>query len=514
MIKRAVFLTIILSLSSILLNSCKEEVDLPVAAFDFSPQTGNTNTAFTFNTSETTPGSVEGSYITTYYWDWNSDGVWDDTSSETTITHQFSSANTYNVTLRVRNNQGYTNIENITKTVTVTTDSNQDPSTPTLISPANGATDIALNIELNWTASDPEGDPLVFDVFLGTSASPELVQSNNTTTTYQTTGLEENTTYFWKITAKDSHGNSAHSVLRSFTTEGDGPGINLPPNKPTNPYPETLDENQPINRTLSWSCSDPNGDALKYKVYFGTSQEAPMSAFDLSATFYNPGLLLKSTKYYWRIEASDPDGETTVGETWQFTTGSNDISCPSSFIDPRNSRTYNTAQIGNQCWMAENLDIGAMVYSTTASDNQTNNSNTEKFCYNNNETNCENYGGLYQWNELMQYIHTEEPQGICPEGWHIPSETEWQTMVEYLGGNFVAGEKMKINGTSGFDALMGGGRNTSGSFSDLNLYGYFWSSSELNDEKAWQIHISNDLNGVFYNYQQKNVGNSIRCIKN
>lgn len=514
MIKRVILLSVILVSFSFLLQSCKEDIDPPVAAFDFSPQTGTTKTAFTFNASSTFPGSVEGNYITTYYWDWNSDGVWDEKSLESTITHQFTIPNTYNVTLRVRNNEGYTNIEDAKKTINVISDSNQPPAAPNLITPTNGATDIATDIELSWTASDPEGDPLVFDVYLGTSAIPVLVQSNNTSTSYETIGLIESTTYFWKIIAKDSHGNTTSSVLRNFTTEGEGGGVNRAPNKPTNPYPTTSSNNQSINKTLSWACSDPNGDNLTYKIYFGTTPEPPIIAFNITNTFYNPGLLLNNTTYYWHIEATDPEDLTTIGETWQFTTGNNNISCPTSFTDTRDSHVYNTVQIGNQCWMAENLNFGSMIISSTANDNQTNNSETEKYCYNNNENNCDNYGGLYQWDELMQYVHTQEIQGICPEGWHVPSNIEWQTMVDYLGGNFVAGEKMRINGTSGFDALMGGQRNISGSFSDLNLYGYYWSSSELDSEKAWQIHISSTLNAVFYNYKEKNAGNSIRCIKN
>jgi len=101
---------------------------------------------------------------------------------------------------------------------------------------------------------------------------------------------------------------------------------------------------------------------------------------------------------------------------------------------------------------------------------QSNNSEIEKYCYGNDLNTCLTYGGLYQWNEMMQYSLIPSVQGICPSGWHIGSMNEWQTLTNFLGGSGVAGDKMKESGyvhwnppntgtnESGFTALPGGNK--------------------------------------------------------
>ncbi|MFW5974714.1 MAG: FISUMP domain-containing protein, partial [Bacteroidota bacterium] len=211
-----------------------------------------------------------------------------------------------------------------------------------------------------------------------------------------------------------------------------------------------------------------------------------------------------------KIIAFDPDDESTEGELWSFTTGSQDPDCPSSFTDERNDKTYEAVQVGVQCWMAENLDFGEMLTSGQATDNST----TEKFCYQDNENNCDDYGGLYQWDELMQYTQVEEVGGICPEGWHLPSENEWHYLVEHHGGSFAAGKRLKEGGSSGFEALLAGTRNTSSNYEELDLKGYYWSSTQLDEDEALLIHFDDDIDGVFFNYGDKDRANSVRCVKN
>jgi uncharacterized protein (TIGR02145 family) len=126
-------------------------------------------------------------------------------------------------------------------------------------------------------------------------------------------------------------------------------------------------------------------------------------------------------------------------------------------------KNYQTVQIGTQCWFKENLNIGTRI---NGSQDQTNNGVIEKYCYDDNEANCNTYGGLYQWDELMQYVTTQGAKGLCPDGWHIPTDAEWTTLTTYPGGESVAGGKMKStsgwynngNGSnsSGFTALPGG----------------------------------------------------------
>jgi uncharacterized protein (TIGR02145 family) len=115
--------------------------------------------------------------------------------------------------------------------------------------------------------------------------------------------------------------------------------------------------------------------------------------------------------------------------------------CGNSFV--YQGKNYSTIQIGTQCWMKQNMNAGTRINGNVP---QTDNGIIEKHCYNDVEDSCDIYGGLYQWNEMMQYLTTESTRGICPEGYHIPSSAEWDILANYLGGPSVAGGKMKETG--------------------------------------------------------------------
>ena len=213
--------------------------------------------------------------------------------------------------------------------------------------------------------------------------------------------------------------------------------------------------------------------------------------------------------------------------------------CGDPLRDFRDGQTYNTIQIGNQCWMAQNLNVGIMI---NGNNNQTDNDTIEKYCYNNDTANCDTYGGLYQWDEMMQYVTTEGAQGICPNGWHLPTDSEWMTLEESLGmcsgtasgcsgetgwrgtdeGSKLAGnEPLWANGNldqnanfgmSSFEALPGGYRNTSGSFNNLFGGAYFRTSNE-NILNTWTRYLSFSHAQVFRTYNNKAHGYSVRCIK-
>lgn len=136
------------------------------------------------------------------------------------------------------------------------------------------------------------------------------------------------------------------------------------------------------------------------------------------------------------------------------------IPCPSTPTVDYGGKTYNTVLIGSQCWFKENLNVGNMVTGYPAMD-----TTIEKHCYNNDPANCETYGALYMWDEAMKYVTTEGAQGICPDGWHIPTEAEVQTLVTYVenDGNSLKREDQGSDdgqGTNvkGFSALLNGGR--------------------------------------------------------
>jgi uncharacterized protein (TIGR02145 family) len=206
--------------------------------------------------------------------------------------------------------------------------------------------------------------------------------------------------------------------------------------------------------------------------------------------------------------------------------------CGNSLIDTRDGKFYLTVLIGTQCWMAENLNVGTKINSTAGGYQQTDNDTIEKYCYNNDVANCAIYGGLYEWTEAMQYLTTEGAQGICPNGWHIPTDGEWTILTNFLGGESVAGGKMKSTGTieagtglwyspntgatneSGFTGLPAGFRHFSnGYFGTLGFYGRFWSSSQYLMYYAWYRSLDYSYANVTRSYYSKVYGFSVRCLK-
>ncbi|MEI6455046.1 MAG: FISUMP domain-containing protein [bacterium] len=213
--------------------------------------------------------------------------------------------------------------------------------------------------------------------------------------------------------------------------------------------------------------------------------------------------------------------------------------CGQPITDPRDGKTYNTVQIGTQCWMAQNMNIGTIVDIPIK---QSNNDIIEKYCYGDIEANCDIYGGLYIWDEMMQYTTTPAAQGICPPGWHVPTGAEWCTVMEYLDptvdcplngslGTDVGG-KMKSTGTSGdgaglwcspnagannesgFTALPGGVRFDSPvTFAGNGYIGYWWSSTGENAAGAWTHAMSCSYANIYRWEASKIDAFSARCLR-
>jgi uncharacterized protein (TIGR02145 family) len=182
---------------------------------------------------------------------------------------------------------------------------------------------------------------------------------------------------------------------------------------------------------------------------------------------------------------------------------------------------YAITEIGTQIWMAENLNVGVRLNGTQE---QINNGVFEKYCYNDDEDNCDTYGGLYQWNEIMEYDTTAGTQGICPNGWHIPKNAEWSSLKDFLEGE-EAGGKMKETGTvhwappntgatneSGFTALPSGDRSPYGPFDELATSAFFWSSNQLNIDDAYDWDLLYDKSHLYGTSTLKTYGLAVRCI--
>lgn len=188
-------------------------------------------------------------------------------------------------------------------------------------------------------------------------------------------------------------------------------------------------------------------------------------------------------------------------------------------------KEYLTVKIGNQCWMAENLDVGIMTadhYTGSSHSHASNNSVTEKYCYKNEMNNCHIYGGLYDWNEMMGYVTASGTQGICPNYWHIPNDGDWTVLVNFLGGAINAKGMVQETGSahwynfnsgatnsSGFTAIPGGQRWKEGSFENLHVGAEFYTSTSVGGLAG-----SRDLydTGTTH-YRDKTFGYSVRCVR-
>ncbi|MFH1197569.1 MAG: FISUMP domain-containing protein [bacterium] len=193
--------------------------------------------------------------------------------------------------------------------------------------------------------------------------------------------------------------------------------------------------------------------------------------------------------------------------------------CPDAPYVSHEGKVYHTVQIGNQCWLKENLNVGIMIDLVK---NASYNKIVEKYCYGNDTNNCNIYGGLYQWKEAMQYATIPRSKGICPDEWHIPTLAEFQTLEAYVNNNADAlkanGQEMSIGddkNSSGFSALFGGYRSGNVTFENLNYSTHYWTSTEYSGTYTYFMYLSNDKSIIYFNRfnNQKGNGLSVRCIK-
>jgi len=248
------------------------------------------------------------------------------------------------------------------------------------------------------------------------------------------------------------------------------------------------------DRGVCWSKNEnPTIDDNKTEDGTGTG------SFTSTVTDLEP-----NTTYYLRAYATNNEG-TGYGSALSFTTQEgNNIG---TFTDPRDGKVYQTIEIGDQQWMAENL---AYVPSSG-----------NYWAYENDIANVETYGYLYDWQTALN---------VCPTGWHVPSDEEWTELIDHLGGSSIAGGKLKATGTieagtglwyapntgatnqTGFAALPGGALYGIGTFDRIGFGGYWWTATEDGTGSVWVRHMEDDNGSVDrYSYFEE-LGISVRCI--
>lgn len=324
------------------------------------------------------------------------------------------------------------------------------------------------------------------------------------------TGLDPGITYHFRIKASNELGTSYGNDM-TFKTLGDLPAVILP-----NASGITL------NSATLTSAVNPNYLPTTVAFEWGTS-----TSYDRTSTNQNIGNgnasvnvtevlsgLVPATTYHYRIRATNELG----------TTYSEDLTCTTFALVDADNNYYHSINIGTQKWMKENLKTTKFNDNTdipNVTDNTVwSNLTTPAYClYNNEIMNKANYGIMYNW-------FVVETGKLCPLGWHIPDNSEWNTLINYLGGSDIAGGKLKeINNTnwqipnteatdeSGFTGLPGGNRDLLGPFYNLEQRGYWWSMTPASSTNAWYIHLAyNTSQAILIDYG-KRMGFSVRCIK-
>ncbi len=290
-------------------------------------------------------------------------------------------------------------------------------------------------------------------------------------------------------------------------------------------------------RLVSAGSEKGRGSRLQYLGHSGTKSLMKVTVAINNAFGFTPG----DTLLFLGFAAGDTAGFTAVplGNAFYTFTFGEGHPCIQTPLISYGGQMYQTVQIGSQCWMRENLNIGFKVYSSISGlphSDCSNNPFIEKYCINNDTAYCAIYGGLYDWDEMMGYSVTPGVKGICPVGWHIPTDEEWCVLTTFLDSSVNctslgfsgtnSGGKMKESGfahwlipntgatnESGFTALAGGHRTSDGYFINLGNSSGFWSSTVNSSTNSnSRIIFYNNARVSRSNYHQA-TGLAVRCIR-
>lgn len=350
-----------------------------------------------------------------------------------------------------------------------------------------------------------------------TKTIPDITDSKTTNGsgtgvfTSNITGLTGNTTYY----------------VRGYATNAEGTGYGAVLQFKTSPLLPTVITAQPTATSTTTGTgggtvtSDGGATVTARGVCWNTTANPTVANSRTTngtgtGTFTsNMTSLTVNTTYHVRAYATNSAG-TSYGADLTFTTD------PLT-VNDNDGNTYNVIRIGTQVWMKQNmkttkLNDGTAIALTEGS-SAWSGLTTSGYCwYSNNASNKTTYGALYNW----YAVNTGK---LCPTGWHVATDNDWLTLKDYLGGELVAGGKLKETGTShwsspntgatdayDFTALPGGWRSDAGTFQNINGFGYWWTST-LISPNVWYRHIQNDSEKLFRATNSENYGMSVRCIK-
>lgn len=355
--------------------------------------------------------------------------------------------------------------------------------------------------------------------------------------TKNVSGLSVSTTYYMRAYAKNDKG-VAYGSVKTFTTPNGLPTVTT--NNVTN---------------ISYSSANCGGNVTSDGGYsitargvcWSTSQNPTVSGSHTSNgtgtgsfSSYMSGLSAGTT-YYVRAYATNSKG-TSYGVQKSFTTSYN---CPSTVTD-YDGNVYNVISVQNKCWMKQSLRTTHYSNGVSIPLGNGGTSSTTAYRYypDNNSSNVSTYGYLYNWPAVMQgssssNLNPSGVQGICPTGWHVPSQAEWNDLVSFVGsqsqyqcgGNSAniakalsstsgwnsstvtcaVGNNPASNNATGFSIFPSGWYN--GYYFNMGGGAYFWTTTESNNSAAWYYLVGHDMADVYMGTYYKFSGYSVRCVR-
>jgi len=293
-----------------------------------------------------------------------------------------------------------------------------------------------------------------------------------------------------------------------------------------------------IAHHLNYHLVNPHPDATFRSMELEADETAGFILYKLGATLEESQRAMRSASV--SIEGSythPPRAQRleAIKKGWENARGANPSPTPTPTPTPVANKMididgnqYDVIKIGTTSWAQKNLDVtrfqnGDIIKNATGEKEweEAGQNGQPAWCYYDNDSeNGKIYGKLYNWYAV------NDSRGLCPKGWHLPTDDEWINLTEQLGGTEIAGGKMKsietkywdapnLNDTneSNFTGIPGGYRKNDNSFNNIKNYVFFWSASSYSNINAWYFCIYNNFSFVYRYNIEKPVGASIRCIK-
>lgn len=380
--------------------------------------------------------------------------------------------------------------------------------TPRLTTPSNGSITNDNTPTFDWSDVNAAS---VYELEVDNDSSfsnPEIDEDNLSSSSYTATSPLSDGIYYWRVRCRDSYGNwGSFSDVWGFTISNTAPiaYFTIDPSSGNTDTQFSFDASE---------CSD-NEDAIsQLEVRWDWENDGTWDT-NYSTTKTTTHQYTAESSYTVKLEVKDTGGLTN-STTRQILVTNN--------ITDIDGNTYRTVKIGDQWWMAENLKVthyrnGDAIPNVTDGYEWWFNLTTGAYCnYDNNVNNVTTYSRLYNWYAV------NDSRNIAPEGWHVPADAEWQTLVDYLGGKNGAGGKMKESGTAHWDRPNTGATNESGfsalpsgirsqNFASMGTWTWFWSSSMYIGNYAWSWDLTYDQSRIRQTYNLERHGFSVRCVK-